>query len=83
MCPNTWQEILTERKRRIDAKKQAIREERARKQKQMREIQEIIKYGGIGIVSIAFIGLVIYIMMILSKPAKRNRSMGSRKIRTF
>ena len=40
--PNTWQEILTERKRRIDAKKQAIREERARRLKQMREIQEII-----------------------------------------
>ena len=31
--PNTWQEILTERKRRIDAKKQAIREEKARKLK--------------------------------------------------
>ena len=81
--PNTWQEILTERKRRIDAKKQAIREERARKQKQMREIQEIIKYGGIGIVSIAFIGLVIYIMMILSKPAKAIEVWGQEKSEPF
>jgi len=47
--PNTWQEILTERKRRIDAKKQAIKEERARRQKQTEEIGEIIKYVGIGI----------------------------------
>ena len=77
--PNTWQEILLERKRRIDAKKQAIREERARRQKQMREIQEIIKYGGIGIVAIAFIGLVIYIMMILAKPANAIEVWGQEK----
>ena len=81
--PNTWQEILTERKRRIDAKKQAIREERARKQKQMREIAEIIKYGGIGIVSIAFIGLVIYIMMILAKPANAIEVWGQEKSEPF
>ena len=62
--PNTWQEILTERKRRIDEKKAAILEERKRKQKQAEEIGEIIKYGGMGIVGIAFIGLVIYIMLI-------------------
>jgi len=68
--PNTWQEILTERKRRIDEKKAAILEERKRKQKQAEEIGEIIKYGGMGIVGIAFIGLVIYIMMILMKPAR-------------
>ena len=81
--PNTWQEILTERKRRIDAKKQAIREEKARRLKQMREIQEIIKYGGIGIVSIAFIGLVIYIMMILSKPANAIEVWGQEKSEPF
>ena len=77
--PSTWDEILTERKRRIDAKKQAIREERARRQKQMREIQEIIKYGGIGIVAIAFIGLVIYIMTILAKPANAVEIWGQEK----
>ena len=44
----TWDEILAERKRRIDARKQAIREERAKKQKQAEEIGEIIKYCGLG-----------------------------------
>ena len=39
----TWDEILTERKRRIDARKQAMKEERAKKQKQAQEIQEIVK----------------------------------------
>ena len=68
--PNTWQEILTERKRRIDAKKQAIREERARRQKQAEEIGEIIKWGSIGITFVAFVGLIIYIMIILMKPAR-------------
>ena len=65
--PNTWQEILTERKRRIDAKKQAIREERARRQKQAEEIGEIIKWGSIGITFVAFVGLIMYIMIILMK----------------
>ncbi len=68
--PSTWDEILTERKRRIDAKKQAIREERARRQKQAEEIGEIIKWGGIGITFVAFVGLIIYVMMILMKPAR-------------
>ena len=68
--PNTWQEILTERKRRIDAKKQGIREERARRQKQAEEIGEIIKWGSIGITFVAFVGLIIYVMMILMKPAR-------------
>ena len=61
---------MTERKRRIDAKKQAIKEERARRQKQVEEIGEIIKYSGIGITVIAFIALVIYVMIILMKPAR-------------
>ena len=68
--PNTWQEILTERKRRIDAKKQAIREERARRQKQAQEIGEIIKYVGLGLTFVGFVGLVIYILIILMKPAR-------------
>ena len=68
--PNTWQEILTERKRRIDAKKQAIKEERARRQKQAEEIGEIIKWGSIGITFVAFVGLIIYVMIILMKPAR-------------
>ena len=77
--PGTWQEILTERKRRIDARKQAIREERARKQKQAEEIGEIIKYAGIGVVVIGFLALVIYIMMILMKPANAIEIWGQEK----
>ena len=68
--PNTWQEILTERKRRIDAKKEAIREEKRRRQKQAEEIGEIIKWGGIGLTLIGFVALVIYVMVILMKPAR-------------
>ena len=59
---------MTERKRRIDAKKQLIREERARRQKQVEEIGEIIKWGGIGLTFIGFVALVIYVMIILMKP---------------
>ena len=68
--PGTWQEILTERKRRIDARKQAIREERAKRQKQAEEIGEIIKYVGLGLTFVGFVALVIYIMIILMKPAR-------------
>lgn len=64
--PNTWQEILTERKRRIDERKQAIKEAKARKLKQQKEILEIIKYSGIGIICIVFVVLVIYIMSIMN-----------------
>ena len=66
----TWDEILAERKRRIDARKQAIKEERAKRQKQAQEIQEIVKYCGLGITVLGFVGLVIYIMVILMNPAK-------------
>ena len=66
----TWDEILAERKRRIDARKQAIKEERAKRQKQAQEIQEIVKYCGLGITVLGFVGLVIYIMIILMNPAK-------------
>ena len=75
----TWDEILALRKKRIDAKKQAIREERARKQKQAEEIGEIIKYAGIGVVVIGFLALVIYIMVILMKPANAIEIWGQEK----
>ena len=68
--PGTWDEILTERKRRIDARKQKIREERAKRQKQAEEIGEIIKYVGLGLTFVGFVALVIYIMIILMKPAR-------------
>ena len=68
--PGTWDEILTERKRRIDARKQQIREERAKRQKQAEEIGEIKKYVGLGLTFVGFVALVIYIMIILMKPAR-------------
>ena len=77
--PGTWQEILTERKRRIDARKQAIREQRAKKQKQAEEIGEIIKYCGLGLTFVGFVGLVIYIMVILMKPANAIEIWGQEK----
>ena len=77
--PGTWQEILTERKRRIDARKQAIREERAKRQKQAEEIGEIIKYLGLGLTFVGFVGLVVYIMVILMKPAKSIEIWGQEK----
>ena len=69
--PNTWQEILAERKKRIDERKQAIKEAKARKLKQQKEIWEIIKYSGIGIICVIFVVLVIYIMSIMNANGAR------------
>ena len=57
--PGTWEFILQERKKRIDAQKQAIREEKARRLKKRQEIEEYIKYGLITIVTLAFIAVAI------------------------
>ena len=63
--PNTWQEILTERKRRIDAKKAAIKEARRKKQQQIKEVQDILTYGCIGLGVLGFVGVIIYVSIIL------------------
>jgi len=52
--PGTWEFILQERKKRIDAKKQAIKEARAAKLKKQQEIAEYIKYGFIGLAVVLF-----------------------------
>ena len=57
--PGTWEFILQERKKRIDAKKQAIKEARAAKLRKQQEIAEYIKYGLITVVTLAFIGVAI------------------------
>lgn len=57
--PGTWEFILQERKKRIDAKKQAMKEARAARLKKQQEIAEYIKYGLIALVTIAFIGVAI------------------------
>ena len=57
--PGTWEFILQERKKRIDAQKQAIKEEKARRLKKRQEIEEYIKYGLITVATIAFIGVAL------------------------
>ena len=52
--PGTWEFILQERKKRIDAKKQAIKEAKAAKLKKQQEIAEYIKYGFIGLAVVLF-----------------------------
>ena len=61
--PGTWEFILQERKKRIDAQKQAIKEAKAKKLKQQQQIAEYIKYGLITIIVIAFIGVALGIMI--------------------
>ena len=55
----TWEQILQERKRRIDAKKKAIKEEKARRLKKQQDIVEYIKYGFIAFFTIMFLGTAI------------------------
>ena len=57
--PGTWEFILQERKKRIDAKKQAIKEAKAAKLKKQQEIAEYIKYGLITVVTLAFIAVAV------------------------
>jgi hypothetical protein len=63
--PNTWQEILTERKRRIDAKKEAIREAKRKKAKQMRDIQDMITYACYGLAGTGMIGAIGYVIYVV------------------
>ena len=55
----TWSLILDERKKRIDAKKEAIKKEKAKKLKKQQEIEEYIKYGFIIVAVILFIGVAV------------------------
>ena len=61
--PGTWEFILQERKKRIDAKKQAIKEAKAAKLKQQQQIAEYIKYGLLATIVIAFIGVALAVMI--------------------
>ena len=63
--PNTWQEILAERKRRIDAKKEAIREAKRKKAQQMRDIQDMITYACYGLASTGMIGAIGYVIYVV------------------
>ena len=57
--PGTWEFILQERKKRIDAKKQAIKEGKAARLKKQQEIAEYIKMGLLVTVIIAFIAVAL------------------------
>ena len=57
--PGTWEYILKERKRRIDAKKQAIKEEKARRLRKQQEIADYIKYCFLALAVIAFVAVAI------------------------
>ena len=55
----TWEYILQERKKRIDAQKQAIKEEKAKRLKKRQEIEEYVKYGFITLAVILFLAVSI------------------------
>ena len=57
--PGTWEFILQERKKRIDAKKQAIKEAKAAKLKKQKEMYEMIRMGFIVLAVISFIAVAI------------------------
>ena len=63
--PNTWQEILAERKRRIDAKKEAIREAKRKKAQQMRDIQDLFTYACYGLAVIGMLGAIGYVIYVV------------------
>jgi hypothetical protein len=63
--PNTWGEILAERKRRIDAKKEAIREAKRKKAKQMRDIQDLFTYACYGLAVIGMLGAIGYVVYVV------------------
>ena len=57
--PGTWEFILQERKKRIDAKKQAIKEAKAAKLKKQKEMYEMIRMGFIVLAVISFMAVAI------------------------
>ena len=57
--PGTWEFILQERKKRIDAKKQAIKEAKAAKLKKQKEMYEMIRMGFIVLAVISFIAITV------------------------
>ena len=57
--PSTWDLIIMERKKRIDAQKQAIKLAKARRLKKQKEIEEYVKYGFIALATILFLAVAI------------------------
>jgi len=63
--PNTWQEILSERKRRIDAVKERKRQAIAERNRKVKEIQDLLTYATIGIGVIFCVSLIIYAVFVI------------------
>ena len=63
--PNTWQEILSERKRRIDERKEAKKRAIAEKNRKIKEIQDILTYLMIGLGICFIIGVLIYTFFVI------------------
>tara|TARA_Y100000004_G_scaffold194947_1_gene260784 strand:- start:60 stop:527 length:468 start_codon:yes stop_codon:yes gene_type:complete len=63
--PNTWQEILSERKRRIDAAKERKRQAIAERNRKVKEIQDILTYATIGIGVVFCVSLIIYAVFVI------------------
>ena len=55
----TWSYILEERKKRIDKHKQAVKEARAKKLKQQKEMYDMVRLGFVVLAVIGFIAVVI------------------------
>ena len=57
--PSTWDQILLERTRRIEERKQAIQKAKAKKLKQQKEMYDMIRLGFIVLAVIAFIAVAV------------------------
>ena len=68
----TWEYILEERKKRLDKKKQAIKEARAAKIKKQKEMYEMVRMVSIGIAILLFVvvAIGITIKFVLAHPVE-------------
>ena len=68
----TWEYILEERKKRIDKKKQAVKEARAAKLKKQKEMYEMVRMVSIGIAILLFVvvAIGITIKFVLAHPVE-------------
>lgn len=70
----TWEYILEERKKRLDKKKQAIKEARAAKIKKQKEMYEMVRMVSIGIAILLFVvvAIGITIKFVLAHPVEED-----------
>ena len=70
--PSTWDQILLERKRRIEERKQAIQKAKAKKLKQQKEMYDMIRMVMIGLAVILFVvvAIGITIKFVLAHPVE-------------